>query len=110
MRIGKAILIVRRARRLRASDVARAAEISNPTLSLIENGEREPSLRVLERIARALDVPAEALILMSRPRKTTLISSDEAANGLAKAVRRLVNAEKALRQTLETEFCLDARS
>ena len=105
--IGKAIQILREVKGLRASQVAKQAGISNPFLSLIERGERQPSLDVVGRVAEALGVPMESLILLSRP-KSNLKSTNKAANGLALAVVRLAEAEHALRQKLEKEFCTDA--
>lgn len=106
--IGKAIQWVRRARDLSATDVAKNASISNPFLSLIEQGERQPSLEVVHRIASALSVPAESLILLATPKRGSLRSTNRAANGLVNAVRRLARAESQLRHALEMEFCTDA--
>jgi transcriptional regulator with XRE-family HTH domain len=56
--------IIRRQRELSALSMRQFADlvgISNPYLSQIERGLREPSERVLEGIARSLQVPADAL-------------------------------------------------
>jgi transcriptional regulator with XRE-family HTH domain len=56
--------IIRRQRELNAVSMRRFADlvgISNPYLSQIERGLREPSEKVLEAIARNLDLSAEAL-------------------------------------------------
>jgi transcriptional regulator with XRE-family HTH domain len=56
--------IIRRQRELSALSMRQFADlvgISNPYLSQIERGLREPSERVLEGIARSLQVPVEAL-------------------------------------------------
>ena len=56
--------IIRRQRELNALSMRRFADmvgISNPYMSQIERGLREPSERVLDAIARNLDLSAEAL-------------------------------------------------
>lgn len=106
--IGKAIRLVREAKGMRASQLAQRVGISNPFLSLIEQGRRQPSLDVVDRLARALGVPTESLILLAKPRDSRLTSTHRGANGLVQAVRRLAEAEASLRQKLETEFCKDA--
>ena len=56
--------IIRRQRELADLSVrefARRAGISNPYLSQIERGLREPSERVVDAIARSLETTAEAL-------------------------------------------------
>jgi transcriptional regulator with XRE-family HTH domain len=56
--------IIRRQRELSALSMRQFADlvgISNPYLSQIERGLREPSERVLEGIARSLRVPVDAL-------------------------------------------------
>ena len=56
--------IIRRQRELSALSMRQFADlvgISNPYLSQIERGLREPSERVLEGIARSLQVPVDAL-------------------------------------------------
>ena len=56
--------IIRRQRELSALSMRQFADlvgISNPYLSQIERGLREPSERVLEGIAKSLHVPVEAL-------------------------------------------------
>ena len=42
--------------------LAEIAQISNPYLSQLEHGLHEPSARVLQSIARALDVSADTLL------------------------------------------------
>lgn len=60
-RIGARILEVRRDRHLSQAALAEAAGVSTNHISLIERGQRCPSLEVLEAIARALHHPLHRL-------------------------------------------------
>lgn len=101
--IGNTIRIIRQAKGLRLKEVAQAASVSMPFVCLVEKGEREPSLTVLRRIAKALDVPAEALILLSQPSGGKIQTKDARANGLIASIRRIATAEDSLRKQLEED-------
>ena len=47
--IGKSIRVIRQAKGFPLKDVAAAASISNPFLTLVEKGARQPSLDVIRR-------------------------------------------------------------
>jgi len=100
MGVGRAIRILRKARGQKQSDLARAAGISVPMVSLLEAGERQPSLSVLRRLAKALGIPSEALILMALSKEESLHSQDPATRDMADSVRRLAEAEERLSETL----------
>jgi transcriptional regulator with XRE-family HTH domain len=101
LELGKAIQVVRQAKKLRLASVAKAAGISVPFLSLVEGGRRQPSLQVLRRIADALDVPSEVLVLLGQSQSGSLSSSDARARELAESIAELMRAEEALRARLE---------
>lgn len=98
--LGQSIRIIRQAKGLRASALADSARISVGYLSLIENGEKQPSIAVLDRLSEALDVPSEVLILLASPLSGSLRSTDRGASDLAGAVRRLASAERRLASRL----------
>jgi transcriptional regulator with XRE-family HTH domain len=53
----------RKAKRMKRSDLARAAEVTPAYITQLETGERKnPSLEVLRRIAKALGVPVTELL------------------------------------------------
>jgi transcriptional regulator with XRE-family HTH domain len=101
LELGTAIRIVRQAKGLRSGQLAKAAGMSAPFLSLVESGRKQPSLEMLRRIAGALEVPSEALILLAHPTSLKLKVSDAEIDGLTRSVRALAAAEKSLAQRLK---------
>jgi DNA-binding XRE family transcriptional regulator len=59
---GAALRELRNARGLTQEDLATAAGLDRTYPSLLERGVRTPTLLVVERLARALDLPASQLI------------------------------------------------
>ena len=88
--------IIRRQRELSELSMrqfASMAGISNPYLSQIERGLREPSERVLEAIAESLETSADALYAQAGlddvdPEDTTVVDAVEADPRLTAAQRR----------------------
>ena len=105
--IGKTIRILRQARDLKLNELAERSGISSPFLSLVENGERQPSLAVLRKIAGALRIPSEALVLLGLGAASGLTSTDPSISRLAKSVAELVKVEDKLRRVLGAEDVLD---
>ena len=61
--LGTFIRDQRRAAQMSLRELAERAGVSNPYLSQIERGLRRPSAEILRQVARALQVPAEALFV-----------------------------------------------
>lgn len=57
MQLGKTIKLLRIKAGIKQKDLAKKLQISSNYLSLVENDKREPSISLIERIAKALDVP-----------------------------------------------------
>lgn len=57
LKMGQVIKIFRAATGIRQKDLAKKVGIQPHYLSLIESGKREPSLQILRKIAKELDVP-----------------------------------------------------
>ena len=104
LEVGKAIRMLRTAKELRLGKLAKSAEVSVAFLSLVESGARQPSLDVLRRLANALGVPPEALVLLAVSPSGSLRSTDDATRRLAESLRKMQDAENALRAKLEKEF------
>lgn len=98
MNLGRAIQILRETNNIRRGDLARDAGLSMSMLSMIENGQREPSLSALRRLAGALGVPVDVLLAASQPGEGTLASSDERADSLADILQRLERLEEEIRE------------
>lgn len=84
----------RNAAQISLRQLAKLAGVSNPYLSQIERGLRRPSAEILQQIAKALRISAEALyvqagILDERPSSSTVADSvltDQALNDRQKQV------------------------
>ena len=100
--LGKTIRILRHAKSLKVTDVAKSSGVSVPYLSLVENGNRQPSLEVMRRIADTLGVPSEALVVMGMGGES-LKSSDKRTVALTDAVGRLIEMENKLTTLLGKE-------
>jgi len=61
MNIGRTIRLLRDAAGLRQKELAERLGVSQNYLSLLENNKREPSPRLLRRLADVLDVPVSLL-------------------------------------------------
>jgi transcriptional regulator with XRE-family HTH domain len=60
--LGTFIRAQRQLANLSLRQMAELAQVSNPYLSQLERGLHEPSVRVLQSVARALDLSAETLL------------------------------------------------
>ncbi|MGD8451334.1 MAG: helix-turn-helix transcriptional regulator [Phycisphaerae bacterium] len=103
LELGKAIRIVRAAKGMRLSTLADNAGVSIPFLSLVENGERQPSLDVLRRLANALRIPPEVLIILAQPANGRLQSEDQVSQALVAMIQKMLSVEDELRSTLSSE-------
>jgi transcriptional regulator with XRE-family HTH domain len=97
MNVGRAIKILRETNDIRLASLANEAGISASMLSMIESGQREPSLGVLRRISLALGVPLDTLIAVAQPGEGTLSSSDARAKDFASVLKKLEKIENELR-------------
>lgn len=62
LQIGEQVRIMRKKRGMGQEALAEAADVSNITISRIENGISAMSVLTLKRIAEALEVPAEEIL------------------------------------------------
>ena len=62
---GKVLRTVRKEVGLTQEQLAHAADIDRTFVSMVERGERQPTVRVIFRLAAALDVPPARLIQLT---------------------------------------------
>lgn len=65
MDYGKGIRIARALAGIRQKQLAKLSGLDASHISLIEKGKRKPSLQVLEKLSKALNVPQDLLILLA---------------------------------------------
>jgi transcriptional regulator with XRE-family HTH domain len=61
--VGANLRKYRRARALTQEDLAEKAGVSPATIGAIERGENEPQIRTLRKLAEALDITPDKLVL-----------------------------------------------
>ena len=82
------IRVIRKARGLKQQDLARESGISGNYLCLIEGGRREPTIAVLDRLARALNVPT-AMFFVWREAGGDQLDADNLDKIVELLIRRL---------------------
>lgn len=94
----KAFRIIRAAFGLRQSDLAERMPITASQLSLIEAGKRQPSLRVVDALAKAVGVPSALVSLLASSPGDIETKDDKDISDLARALLRLLVSAKEERQ------------
>jgi transcriptional regulator with XRE-family HTH domain len=93
---GEVIRILRMASGFSISELAKKATVSVPLLSLIEKGERTPSMELLKKISTVLRIPLSSLILLLSD--TDDVNSDDPyVNQIVETVQKLTKMEDHLR-------------
>jgi XRE family transcriptional regulator of biofilm formation len=87
MNYGKGIKIARSLAGLRQRELAKLAGVDPSHVSLIEKGKRQPSLKTLEKLSTALNIPHHLLVLISADPKELRTTHPGA---LERAARSLV--------------------
>src|SRR5688572_12944087 len=97
----KAFRIIRAAFGLRQSELADRMPISASQLSLIEAGKRQPSLRVVNALARAVGVPAALVTLLASTAQEVEDRPADDISDLSRALLKLlVSAKEEPQQSL----------
>ena len=90
----KAFRIIRAAFGLRQSELADRMPISASQLSLIEAGKRQPSVKVVNGLAKAVGVPAALITLLASTAEDVEGQPQEDIADLARALLRLLISAK----------------
>jgi transcriptional regulator with XRE-family HTH domain len=93
--VGRYIREQRRQAELSLRKLARQAGVSNPYLSQIERGLRQPSAKILKDIAKALRISAETLYL-----RAGILDSEEQDSDLIAAILRESHLTERQKQVL----------
>ena len=99
--IGKAIKIIREAKGSSLRNLAAQAKVSTPYLSLLESGKRNPSLDVVKRLAVALDIPLEVMLLIAAGENTTLRSDNDLAGRLMSIINKMELYEQRIKDAIQ---------
>ena len=92
---GKAIRQFRKEAGLTQRALARMVDVTSTYISRLENGQAEPSIALVRKIARAMRIPSEVIFWEAVEIPVGITSSDRKACTLAKrVVRRWLEASK----------------
>jgi transcriptional regulator with XRE-family HTH domain len=99
---GETLRILRKAAGMTTSELAKKSGASTPLLSLIEKGERIPSIELLKKISIAIGIPISSFLLLLSG-SDDIQSSDPLANQIAETVKDLTNMESRLRSLIKPQ-------
>ncbi len=94
MNISNAVKLCRTARDLSQKELAEKADISTSYVSLIEQGKRDVSVAMLEKIAAAMEMPVEALLFMAADKGKLANISNELASEISLSILQLLSVKK----------------
>jgi transcriptional regulator with XRE-family HTH domain len=95
MKYGKAIKIIRNLKDVSQKELGSMVNVDPSYISLIEAGDRTPSLDLMELISKKLDVPLNLLILMATEDSDLKNISEKDAEEIGKElVSLLINIKK----------------
>ena len=100
----KAFRIIRAAFGLQQTELAARMDISSSQLSLIEAGKRQPSLRVMNALGKAVGVSMPLISLLSSTTRQMASTEDTEFSELARALlRSLVAADEGHRSSTKSK-------
>jgi len=103
--IGKAIKIIREAKRKSLGVLANQAGISTPYLSLVEADKRNPSLDVIQRISTALDIPPDVFLLIGTGADSSLKSGNDSTSRLMVILNQMEDFERRIQDAIQAQGC-----
>ncbi|MBL7152292.1 MAG: helix-turn-helix transcriptional regulator [Phycisphaerae bacterium] len=103
--IGKAIKIIREAKRKSLGVLANQAGVSTPYLSLVEADKRNPSLDVIQRISLALEIPPDVFLLVGTGANSSLKSSNDSASRLMAMLNQMEDFERKIQDAVQAQGC-----
>lgn len=88
----KAFRVIRAAFGLQQTELAARMSISSSQLSLIEAGKRQPSVRVVNELAKAVDIPMALISLLASTNADVVSRENAEISDLARALLRILVA------------------
>lgn len=64
-RVGRLLKMIRKSKDMKLSELSELSGVSVPMISLMENGKRGSSKRIVERVCRAFNIPYEVVMFRS---------------------------------------------
>jgi transcriptional regulator with XRE-family HTH domain len=90
MNYGKAIRIARSIADISQAKLAVRSGLDRSYLSLIEGGDRTPTIKTLQSISQALEIPFHLLTLLATEKEDAKQIGEEQVTGLAKQLTHLL--------------------
>lgn len=103
MQTGRAIKILREAKGLSLSALAKKLEISPAFLSMVEQNKKSPSLKLLKKISDSLNIPLETFRVVEDEKDKKVKTEDEYVRKLADSLKKLVSIEDRLKKLVQEE-------
>jgi len=90
MNLGQTIKRLRKQRGLKQFEFAERAKVTSAYLSLVESGQREPSIDFLKKMAEVLAVPIPAILFLSMDENDVHPNKREAFEMLRKPILAMI--------------------
>lgn len=92
MKIGRALKTCRTAKNLSLIQLSELAGLSQSYLSMIESGKREPSLTLLEKVVKSLELPMPIFLFLAAEKDELSGLDQETIDRLSAAVLDVVRS------------------
>ena len=95
MNLGNAIRLCRSRKQLTLAELGKRSGLSESYISLLERGDRDPTLSSIESISRGLEVPVSLLVFLGSDASETSSLPVEVREKLSAAIVQLLQASNA---------------
>ena len=90
MDYGKALRVARALSGLQQQQLAEKADIDSSYISLIEQGKRTPSTKLIHKISRAIGIPPHLITFLAMEREDTELLDEKELASIGEALTNLV--------------------
>lgn len=95
MDLGRAITRVRRLKKMTQAQLAQSAGVSVSHLCLVEKNKRDPSLQLVESLAKALGIPVSVLVFLAAEEVETPELEQQHFQSITDAIKGLMSNDVA---------------